>query len=336
MCFWGSAAAALLLCGAARSAEGPVAPPVTALAFSPAGTALLVGSQRGIEERTWPALGKQRRIETSLRHVHDLAFAPSGKLFAAGGGKPAQEGAIELFEWPPGTGVKSLVCHADLVMAVVFSADSRLLATASHDRTVGVIDPAGGKLLRRLEGHSRAVLAAAFLPGGTTLVTAGVDRSVRVWDAETGALLRALENHTDAVLDLAATAALDAESPARVVSVGEDRTLRFWEPDRGRLVRFARLPATPLAVVWNSARRAAIASCSDGKLRAVDFETAAVAVETAALEGLAYSIAVHPESGDCAVGGERGQLLRVALKAATRTSSAAEPRPTEHPPHRDS
>jgi hypothetical protein len=45
----------------------------------------------------------------------------------------------------------------------------------------------------------------------------------------------------------------------------------------------------------------------------IDPDTAAVAAEIEAMDGWAYSLAVHPDGGDVAVGGERGNVTRVRL-----------------------
>src|SRR5262245_55211599 len=88
----------LCLCGSTAFA----APPVTAVAFTPDGRSVVVGSQAGLEVRTWPELERVRTLATELAHVHDLAFAPDGKSLAAAGGAPAQSGVVELFRWPDG------------------------------------------------------------------------------------------------------------------------------------------------------------------------------------------------------------------------------------------
>src|SRR5262245_19204161 len=86
----------LCLCGSTASA----APPVTALALTPDGKSVVVGSQAGLEVRTWPELERVRTLATELPHVHDLVFAPDGKTLAAVGGAPAQSGMVELYRWP--------------------------------------------------------------------------------------------------------------------------------------------------------------------------------------------------------------------------------------------
>jgi hypothetical protein len=301
----------LLLLGASPACAA--APPVTAVAFSPDGKEVVVGSQAGLEVRTWPDLKPARVLKTELAHVHDLAFSPDGKTFAAVGGTPAKRGTVELYRWPVGDLVRQFSPHRDLVYAADWRADSAAIATAGADGIVG-IHPTAGDGGRKLEGHSRGVLAVVFLPGDAGLLTAGVDASLRLWDARTGAAVRTLSNHTLPVHDLAVRPG-GGGGPPLVVSVSDDRTVRFWQPTVGRLVRFARLEAVPLAVAWTADGGTAVVACKDGRLRLIDPDTAEVRDDHPALEGAAYSIALAPD-GSVLVGGRGGQLRRVVIKSS--------------------
>jgi hypothetical protein len=65
----------LTLAGSILAAE----PPITAIAFDPAETLLLTGSQAGVKTYTWPDLKRGKSIATELKQVHDLVFSPDGK-----------------------------------------------------------------------------------------------------------------------------------------------------------------------------------------------------------------------------------------------------------------
>jgi WD40 repeat protein len=298
-----------LLFGAAPASA---APPVTAVTFTPDGKEVVVGSQAGLEVRTWPDLKPDRAMKTELDHVHDLAFSPDGKTLAAVGGTPARRGTVELFRWPGGELIRRFSPHRDLVYAVDWRADSAAVATAGADGIVGIHPTAGEGGSRKLEGHSRGVLAAVFLPGDAGLLTAGVDASLRLWDPRAGGVIRTLSNHTLPVHDLAVRPG-GGGVPPLVVSVSDDRTVRFWQPTVGRLVRFVRLEAVPLAVAWTADGGAAVVACKDGRVRVIDPDTAELLGDRPGLEGVAYSLAVAPD-GSVLVGGQGGQLRRVAIK----------------------
>jgi WD40 repeat protein len=291
----------------------PAAPPITALAFAPDGKSVVVGSQAGLEVRTWPELQRSRSLATELAHVHDLVFAPDGQTLAAAGGTPGRRGTVELYRWPDGTLRHRTNPHRDLIYAVAWRPDAAVFATASADRTVGLHESATAKTTHVLEGHSRGVLAAAFLPGGAELVTAGIDESLRLWDARAGRLLRTLPNHTRPVHDLGLRPGGDGEAVPLIASVSEDRTVRLWQPTVGRLVRFVRLESAPLAVAWTADGRGLLTACKDGRLRVIDPDTVEVLHDLPALDGVAYSLAVAPD-GSILVGGQNGQLRRLVVR----------------------
>jgi WD40 repeat protein/serine/threonine protein kinase len=70
-----------------------------------------------------------------------------------------------------------------------FSADSRLLAFATDNAGVLVLDAATGQEALAPLPHPNRVRAVRFRPDGAALLSAGVDGTARVWDTKTGAPL---------------------------------------------------------------------------------------------------------------------------------------------------
>ncbi|MCA9220920.1 MAG: hypothetical protein KDA71_11365, partial [Planctomycetales bacterium] len=85
----------LMGCGRVRAAS-----PITAIAFTPSGDGVVIGSQQGVELLGWPELGRQRHWPLGAMQVHDLAFAPHGKQLAIAGGDPAETGKLLVLDWP--------------------------------------------------------------------------------------------------------------------------------------------------------------------------------------------------------------------------------------------
>ena len=79
--------------------------------------------------------------------------------------------------------------HAGWVHAVAFSADSKLLASASRDTTVRLSDLSLGSLLHRLHWHTDWVSVATFSQDSKLPASASLDKIVRFWDQDSGALL---------------------------------------------------------------------------------------------------------------------------------------------------
>ncbi len=281
-------------------------PPITAAAFAPDGQLVLVGSQMGIEVRSWPDLKSLRQLPTRLKHIHDLAFSPQGESLAAAGGAPGESGEIELFKWPSGESVAHHKSHQDLVYQIAWRSDGRGWATAGADKYVQLQD-ASGEVTAKLAGHSRGVLAVQFLPDNNSVVSVGIDQSLRLWDTSDGKLLRTLDNHTSAVRDLAVRPSTDDTVPT-IASAGADRTARLWQPTIGRLVRFARLPSEPLDIDWTPDGTRLLVAGIDGQVRVIDPDTIQILADIPAIDGWAYTIVAAPDGRHCLVGGEDGQL----------------------------
>jgi hypothetical protein len=100
---------------------------------------------------------------------------------------------VRLWDPATGTALQKLEGHTSSIWSVAFSHDSKLLASASVDRTVRLWDLATGAALQRLEGHTDSVRAVVFSHDSKLLASVSVDRTVRLWDPAGGAALQTLE-----------------------------------------------------------------------------------------------------------------------------------------------
>ncbi|KAF2260939.1 WD40 repeat-like protein [Lojkania enalia] len=122
------------------------------------------------------------------------------------------------------TSILELQGHTDSVYAVTFSPDSKLVASASYDRTVRIWDATAGTAMQTLKGHSSWVYAVAFAPDGKLLASGSGDRTVRIWDIVTGSSTQTLSGHANSVL--AVTFSPDGH---RVISASRDKKVRIWD-----------------------------------------------------------------------------------------------------------
>ncbi len=151
-----------------------------------------------------------------------LALSPDGKTLAVGGklaGLNGGSGAIRIIDLKSGEVTHLLEGHADGVLSLTFSPDSRLLASGSMDDTAMVWSTADYTLARRIEGHHGDINAVRFTRDGKRLVTASDDTALGLWDLEDGHLIAQLSGHTDVAIS--------------VESVG--KAYRIWEAPSARL-----------------------------------------------------------------------------------------------------
>ncbi len=113
--------------------------------------------------------------------------------------------------------------HHGGVVAVGFSPDGTLLASASDDRSVRLWDTATGQAIATLEGHTGGVRGVAFSPDGRLLASGSGDGSVRLWDVATRQQIARLEGHTDWVSGVAFS-----PDGRLLASTGDDQSVRLW------------------------------------------------------------------------------------------------------------
>jgi WD40 repeat protein len=197
-----------------------------------------------------------------------LAFSPDGKTIAsAGGGHPdgadaPAQGEVKLWEVATGKLLRTIAVENGIVFDAKFSADGRLLATASGPGTpirskpgeIRLWNPATGQLVTKLRGHDCGAYAIAFSPSGKLLASGGIatidaekEAAVRggnatgdlkLWDLKTGKGLWTRGGHSGAVGALVFSA--DGKTLASSGGLG-DRQVKLWDASTG-----AELPALTL------------------------------------------------------------------------------------------
>lgn len=214
---------------------GPL-PPVTALAFTPDGRRLLVGTDGRVSLRdveTGALLGHLAGVGAALPKVHDIELSPDGKRLAVAGGDPSRGGTVLIYAVDAiGAPVVRLTGHTDVVHRAAWSPDASRIVTASPDKTARVWDSDTGKELFVLRDHTDFVLGAVFAGGGELIATGGRDRVVRLTELRSGKGVRSISG---------------AEQPVHAVAVAPDgRTLvagtdepaiRWWNTETGQQLR---------------------------------------------------------------------------------------------------
>ena len=144
--------------------------------------------------------------------------------------------------------------HDHLINQCAFSADGRLVATASSDYSARVWDVPSLRLRTALIGHEDDVDMAVFSCDGMRIATCALDRTIRIWELS-GHCLNILRGHTGNILSVAWT-----HDRAKLVSSGVDGTVRVWDAVSGHEIECADM----------GVRTDTIAIASDGRIFAGD------------------------------------------------------------------
>lgn len=134
--------------------------------------------------------------------VTALAYAPDGKLLAAGGYR-----CVRLLDPATGEITRTIPGPADQVQALAWSSDGKLLAAGGgvpgKAGEVVLLDTASWKPVRTLAEHTEVVYAVAFRPNAHELATGSLDKTARVWNGDTGQMLHLIKDHAEAVFGVA-------------------------------------------------------------------------------------------------------------------------------------
>ena len=165
-----------------------------------------------------------RTLEGHLGKIWCVGFSPDGKTLASGS-NPYFNAQSELKLWNLATGeVQVTLAENQAVRWVAFSPDGKHLATAEHNGTAKLRDPATGEMLQVLSGHTAGLDCVVFSPDSATVATTSWDRTIKLWDVKTGELLKTFAGHPDKVY----SAAISPDGKS-LLSGSNDGTIRLWD-----------------------------------------------------------------------------------------------------------
>jgi WD40 repeat protein len=127
-----------------------------------------------------------RRLETG-EFINDHAVSPDGRVIALAVENETEGWHVQLWDIdaPPGdeglSPSETLTGHLSVIRLIDFSADGRMVASASGDGTSQIWDTVTGETLLVLP-HGVHVRSVVFHPDGHSLLSSDLDGVARVWD----------------------------------------------------------------------------------------------------------------------------------------------------------
>ncbi|HYG78567.1 MAG TPA: c-type cytochrome domain-containing protein [Planctomycetota bacterium] len=294
----------------AAAAEYHAAPAVTALAWSPDGSALAVAGYREVLLHKPDGSGVIARLPCEATRIESLTYSRDGKILAACGGYPGLFGQVLL--WDAAT-QKPLAAHkltSDSLFGLSLSPDGTRVAVGCADRTARIIAASDGKELMKFDQHTDWVFATVFNNDGKRVITGSRDRAIKMINAETGELIDDLNKSTECVL------ALTRHPTEEIVVFGGDKGLiRSYKmadakrdeknDDPYRLKEYERLPGAVQTLVFSPDGKFIAAGGQSKEVRISKFEGGRAATLTG-FTAPVFALAFSPDSKQIAVSGMDG------------------------------
>jgi WD40 repeat protein len=197
----------------------------------------------------------------SVTHVFDQheggvtagRFSPDGTRVVTGG----WDGTAKVWDTARGSLLGTLSGHSERLLDIEFSADGKVIATAS-DPEAHVWEASTHAELSVARGHAHGIYSVALTSDGARLATGSEDFTARIWAARTGEELHVLRHdHKVVSVDI-------SRDDALLLTASYDKTARVWEIESGRLVAEMRGHAAPLLhAAFSPDGREVATSCVD-------------------------------------------------------------------------
>jgi mono/diheme cytochrome c family protein len=161
-----------------------------------------------------------------LDAVRGADIQPSHTRVALGG----PDRILRVFATADGSTQNEIKKHTDWILAVEYSPDGVLLASADRAGGLVVWEAETMQEYQNLEGHQGPVTDVSWRPDSNMLASASGDGTIRLWEMNDGRQIRSIAAHPGGVLSV------QFAHDGRLVSAGRDNRVKLWSPD-GKLLR---------------------------------------------------------------------------------------------------
>ena len=178
--------------------KGPAV--IASLDFSPDGKLLAIAGYHEVLLHHADGSGLIARLIGMSERIESVRFSPDGTKLAVTGGRPAQQGEVQIWKVDDHQLLLSVPMTHDSVYGASWSADGKLVAFGCTDKTVRAIDAESGDQILSQTAHDDWVLGTAFSSDGSHLVSVGRDMTAKLIEVSTQRFVDSITSITPGVL----------------------------------------------------------------------------------------------------------------------------------------
>jgi WD40 repeat protein len=200
---------------------------ISSVVFCPDGKTLAAGLRDG-RVMLWNVAESELKSLPTIEGLPpmqwpSIAFSPDGHTLAVGGGEYNELCDVVLWDTVTQQVRSTLKGHTSQIRDVEFSPDGKLLATASHDKTVKLWDVRSAQVLANGRGHDATLFGVTFSPDGRYIATASSDYTIILRDTNLQEMYH-LKGHMQRVKSLSFS-----PDGKILASASNDGTVKLWD-----------------------------------------------------------------------------------------------------------
>lgn len=294
----------------------PVA--VTAMAFSPDGTALAVSGYREVLLHKPDGSGLLGRLVGLSERIESIVFSPDGQTLLVAGGSAGRFGELQFWNCKKQTLQRSYLPSFDTVYGAAYSTDGQRVSFGCADNSARIIDANTGKQLLRLDHHLDWIFGTCFSLDGKYLASASRDRTVKLCDAATGEMIGNMTTLDPTQPSSSYRSLLRRPGRDECLSGGEDGVPRLFRVEvragaGGNLIRaYEKLPGRVEALAFSADGKLLAAGGTGGLARVFNTDSGQ-GVASLVTPRAVFALAFLPDGKQVAVAGLDGKVRLFTL-----------------------
>jgi WD40 repeat protein len=206
--------------------------------------------------------------------------------------------------WQTAQPIHTLTSHTEAVRAIAISPDSRILASASFDKTIKIWNLKTGEAIGSLTGRPK-LNAIAISPDGQMIIGGGDDSTIKIWNLAT-AESTALTGHSDWIRCIAISP--DGQTLA---SGSRDETIKIWNLQTRSVLRtLTGHDGTVLAIAISPDRQTLASGSADKTIKLWNLQTGQLLHTLTQHSDLIWSVTISPD-GQTLASGSRDNTIKL-------------------------